>query len=532
MMSSIFGSARQTLQSIEFDYTLPRTRESSVRPPDPITAPPAAATSFIGSCGPPFGLMDGHAPLSQLNAMPLFDYSSADGVGAGADRTLAVDATKTIYSPTTTLGDLVTASDGAGGMTSCASVSAGPSTSNDIDINHIESFATWEDIGSFLSLYMKHQHMLVPLVHRPSFAQDVLHRRDEVDEAFRGLLLSMVAYTICQCPINWLVGRMDKLQLETLLERCQRGSRIIQIRHQTRPSLVVLASTILDWISSQAASAAELPMNLLSDVRRLVYTLGLNRETPKEGLSSLELQLCRRLYWEAYAIDKTNSLNGHPMILNDMDGVPPLPLEIDDEYMAGDATFPQPEGKLSYMSGFCYVSKLFQVLNGCIVRHRTLQAADPSTGPTTETLQAWVDSKLEEVQDLLTEIPEELQSGSISQDNPSVFGTQAANLYITALCIELALLDLKGKLHPDEDTHNEKARQEIAQRAFRQLEHMPLECLASNGESMRGKVLRVILALLNVSSQEAGTLGEGLWDWWNMFSRVQFLQLMPTAGAS
>lgn len=45
---------------------------------------------------------------------------------------------------------------------------------------------------------------------------------------------------------------------------------------------------------------------------------------------------------------------------------------------------------------------------------------------------------------------------------------------------------------------------------------MPLECLASNGESMRGKVLRVILALLNATHE--GALGEGLWDWWNMVS--------------
>lgn len=45
---------------------------------------------------------------------------------------------------------------------------------------------------------------------------------------------------------------------------------------------------------------------------------------------------------------------------------------------------------------------------------------------------------------------------------------------------------------------------------------MPLECLASNGESMRGKVFRVILALLNATPE--GALGEGLWDWWNIVS--------------
>lgn len=55
----------------------------------------------------------------------------------------------------------------------------------------IESVASWDEVGFFLSLYLKYQHPLLPLVHRPTFAQDVLHRRDGIDEAFRGLLLSI-----------------------------------------------------------------------------------------------------------------------------------------------------------------------------------------------------------------------------------------------------------------------------------------------------------------------------------------------------
>lgn len=311
------------------------------------------------------------------------------------------------------------------------------------------------------------------------------------------------------------------------------------------------------------------------------------------------------------------------MILHEMDGCPPLPLEIDDEYMTGDATFPQPPGRLSYMSGFCYVSLLFKVLNGCITRHRTLAMDDAASaaastgtsagvsatsgnvGPDRAALAAWVSSSLQYVQRLLAEMPEQLRPGgpSLTPDAPSVFGTQAANLCITALCTELALLDLQSKVAgegevvsaagrvstrrrtketgnagagddddsgsgdsddenddevPEHDHHTtidkqrthrhkhlELARHDIAQRAFRQLEHLPLECLASNGESLRGKVLRVILALLNVSHESestesqsgnanatatAATVGEGLWDWWNIYSRVQFIQLLPESG--
>jgi hypothetical protein len=69
----------------------------------------------------------------------------------------------------------------------------GPTLSTDshVPFPQIVTFATWEAVGFFLSLHMRHQHVLTPLVHQPSFARDLLHRRDVHDEPFRGLLLSI-----------------------------------------------------------------------------------------------------------------------------------------------------------------------------------------------------------------------------------------------------------------------------------------------------------------------------------------------------
>lgn len=68
-----------------------------------------------------------------------------------------------------------------------------PTLSNDphVPFPQIGAFATWEQVGFFLSLHMRHQHVLTPLVHQPSFVRDLLHRRDIDDEPFRGLLLSI-----------------------------------------------------------------------------------------------------------------------------------------------------------------------------------------------------------------------------------------------------------------------------------------------------------------------------------------------------
>lgn len=55
----------------------------------------------------------------------------------------------------------------------------------------IESVTTWVNIEFFIGLYLKHQHALVPLVHKPTFRADLLERRDRIDPEFRALLLSL-----------------------------------------------------------------------------------------------------------------------------------------------------------------------------------------------------------------------------------------------------------------------------------------------------------------------------------------------------
>jgi len=55
----------------------------------------------------------------------------------------------------------------------------------------IEDIAPWQDVCEFLTLYLKYQHALVPIVHKPSFTTDLLQRRDKTDPEFRALLLSL-----------------------------------------------------------------------------------------------------------------------------------------------------------------------------------------------------------------------------------------------------------------------------------------------------------------------------------------------------
>ena len=60
-----------------------------------------------------------------------------------------------------------------------------------------------------------------------------------------------------------------------------------------------------DWITSQAIGQQALRDNLMSDVRRLIYSLGLHLPSSQSTATSIEVEIGRRLYWEAYAMDKS-----------------------------------------------------------------------------------------------------------------------------------------------------------------------------------------------------------------------------------
>ncbi|KIR26190.1 hypothetical protein I307_05224 [Cryptococcus deuterogattii 99/473] len=312
---------------------------------------------------------------------------------------------------------------------------------------------------------------------------------------------------------------------------------MIQIRHQMKPSLVILASTIFDWVTSQSASAENLPENLINDVRRLVYSLKLNQASPPGVKDLLEVEMCRKLYWVAYDCDKTNAMYLNPVAIQDWDGTPPLPLEVDDDFITrDDVLLIQPGQQHSYMIGFNCIIRLFQILSQCILRQRLLNSA-PSFEFNVWAHGEWVQETMYELRQILADLPPQLHPEPEFQEDPSTSfnGTQAANICITALCVEMALLDLKARFSPDMDIRQD--RQLIAHRVFEQLQSIPIECLARNGESMRGKVAHVVLSLLDAYrdtsiAQEDPKMGESLWNWWNMYSRVLCLQVIPDHPAS
>lgn len=135
-----------------------------------------------------------------------------------------------------------------------------------------------------------------------------------------------------------------------------------------------------------------------------------------------------------------------PISLNDLEGVPPLPLEIDDDYLTTTTSTPQPSGRISYMTGFVAVSRIFEILGQCQIRQRTW-TNNPDAGPGRTELSRWVDDNQVKMRDILHDLPKALRAESSSREqggferaDESSLGIQRANIHITALCVDWALV--------------------------------------------------------------------------------------------
>jgi hypothetical protein len=58
-------------------------------------------------------------------------------------------------------------------------------------VPQVEDVVSWSDLCYFISLFLKYLYPLMPIVHRPTFAENLATRLDTRDPSFRALLLSI-----------------------------------------------------------------------------------------------------------------------------------------------------------------------------------------------------------------------------------------------------------------------------------------------------------------------------------------------------
>lgn len=66
----------------------------------------------------------------------------------------------------------------------------------------VEDVTDWSTLSFFMSLYIRHLHALVPLVHKPTFSQNLTMRLDQRDVGFRAFLFSLSKWTCVESPLS------------------------------------------------------------------------------------------------------------------------------------------------------------------------------------------------------------------------------------------------------------------------------------------------------------------------------------------
>jgi hypothetical protein len=136
---------------------------------------------------------------------------------------------------------------------------------------------------------------------------------------------------------------------------------------------------------------------------------------------------------------------GSPILMHDHEGVPPYPLETDDEFITAAGYVSQPLASLSYMVGYVYNVRLFRFLSTSLLRRRLLESA--AQGELNITLDEgwnWAEEARHKISCLQRELPVKLRALEpapySTSDQPDIFQTQRANIVVTAAIVEFALV--------------------------------------------------------------------------------------------
>ncbi|WWC95031.1 hypothetical protein V866_001883 [Kwoniella sp. B9012] len=387
-----------------------------------------------------------------------------------------------------------------------------------------EEITSWANMSHFIALFLRYLYPLMPLVHRPTFAEQLATRRDLVDKDFRALLLSIVAYVISQLPTSRLVNeKFDIEALKSLQRKCHRTCRALQRTCYGPTTCTQISTIIFDTFYLLSIGLGHTASARLGHAIQLAFSMGMHSDekTDALGLDPIEVQLRRRVFWQLYATDKTRAISDLPMMINDFQGVCSLPEPVDDEFITIQGSFLQPTSRPSAICGFIAVSKLFKILSECLFHHRCIMAKVQLTDTAcTETLE-------DRLQEVLRDFPDGSYKLSGNNDGivQNMLAVQRANILITAAICKFALYDLRASLQSDKE-QLAKEREAIAREIHSSLMNIPLEDLASNGESVRSKIFHIVCALCD--QKPTGGVDHGLiCDWYSMFSTISFVQMPP-----
>jgi hypothetical protein len=284
-----------------------------------------------------------------------------------------------------------------------------------------ESICPFPLLEALVDDFFMYIHPLAPFPHEPSFRAAFKHREDLNNPSFLALLASMIGTLVASFPrrlnLHLKAQQQDKLfpNPMSLVERCHkvaveaRGAGYLDKEltvydAATSYFLALAAGYTLKWgqmrlyfsetLSMIKAIGANKPKDDVSVyLGQFPARMGSGGQGPEghvgEPIDFIKQEIGRRLFWVMFVgvryvvalkyLDQTNtrvrSLQQIGVSFSEFvippptpnDPYPPLPLEVDDQYIFVDHIEPQPPGIISEITGFNLGCKIYLTCNPIVV---------------------------------------------------------------------------------------------------------------------------------------------------------------------
>ncbi|KAF7370582.1 Fungal-trans domain-containing protein [Mycena sanguinolenta] len=232
--------------------------------------------------------------------------------------------------------------------------------------------------ASLVDLYFAHINLLLPLLHRPTFARDLAAGLHLTNDGFAATYL-----LVCAIGARYSSDPRVLLDGTDSLHSC--GWRWFQQLQLMRdplgpsPCLYDLQFNVLLVIFLDGTSCPEACWTGVALGIRIAQDVGAHRKKEATHQWTAEDELWKRAFWVLVFLDrKLSSQFGRPCAIQDEDFDLELPTDCDDEYWETSdpaRAFQQPKGKPSLISAFIAHLRLGQVLSFAL---RTIYSTNKS----------------------------------------------------------------------------------------------------------------------------------------------------------
>ncbi|GJE89789.1 Zn(II)2Cys6 transcription factor [Phanerochaete sordida] len=276
--------------------------------------------------------------------------------------------------------------------------------------------------------YFRTIHYDLPLLHRPTFLQNIASGLHFEDEGFGAIVLLVCALgarfsnnpaTLPQDAQSWQLAGWQ------YFEQVRSTRKLIPLVN-TIPADIKIATLAAAYVNTFATQYTN--SSLIGHGLRLAQDLGAHRRLTYGTVPTIEGELHKRAFWCLVAMDRGMSASlGRPCTIQEEDFDVDYPIECDDEYWLTENpqnAFKQPPEKPSSIAYFNWYLRLTQIqaraLRTIYSLHSSKILRDPESA---QHLVADLDSELNQ---WAASLPEHLKYDANRKDLP--FAAQAASL--------------------------------------------------------------------------------------------------------